>query len=128
MLLFDELPQGGRIGEAAVEAVERVEQHSAATAARVRAGLVEERVRGQDQNLADQILARAQPAIDGRAGEAELHRDRPDVYPPAAKEPVHRRREDILPSRRGRTATLWSGSFAGRHGRPKLHCGHPTLG
>ena len=76
-LLLDELAQRRSVGEAAVEAVERLEQRRPAAPARACARGVDQRIGGGGQHLADQPLARSEPAVDGRAPEAELARRSP---------------------------------------------------
>ena len=64
LLLLEELAQRRGLGQAAVHAVEGVEQRRGASPARLGAGGVEQRVAGPDEDLADQALARAEPAVD----------------------------------------------------------------
>ena len=113
-LLLDELAQRGRVGQAAVEAVERVEQRLARPRPRApeRRG-IDQRVRRGGQHLADQLLARPEPAVDGGAPEAELGGDGLDVDALTAQVAVHGRCEDVLAAGGGgaaRGATrLWEG-------------------
>src|SRR5438477_401728 len=95
-LALDEPPQRRARGDAAVEAVERVKQCLGALAARAAACFREHRFGRPDDHLAYQLLARAEPAVDGRAAEPQLGGDRLHVHAQPAQVAVHDQRQHIL--------------------------------
>ena len=64
-----------------------------------RTGALEQRFARAHENLADEIVARSEPAVDGRAAEAELACDRMHVDALAAHIAFHRQREHVLAAR-----------------------------
>ncbi len=95
-LQLEEAAQRRRGLERAVDAIERVEERAAARSLRRGARLVEERLGRPCDGLSDEPLPRPEPAVDRRAPEPELGRDRPDVDPLPVQVPVERRAEDVL--------------------------------
>ena len=98
---LDELAQRGSVGKGAVEAVEGVEQRRATAPASAGPRGGEDGLRREDDHLADQGLAGAEPAVHGGAPEAQLRGDRLNVDPAPAQIPMERGVEHLLARRRG---------------------------
>src|SRR5262249_10565705 len=114
-LLLDELPQRPSADEAAVEPVEGVEKRLAALTPCARARLVYQWLGRAEDNLADQALARSEPAIDRRPAEAELGSDRLNVDPAPAQVTLHARGEHVLAAGSRRPASAGGGLGFWRH-------------
>ena len=84
-LQLEEAPECGGGLEPAVDSVERVEKRIAAGTLGFGTSLVEEWLRRAPHGFADEPLARPEPAVDGRAPEAELRRDRAHIDAPAVQ-------------------------------------------
>ena len=78
---------------------------TAAASACVSSRLVEERLGCTDDDLSDEPFARAEPAVDRRAAEAELGCDGLHVDALAVEIRVERRGENVLATRCGRSST-----------------------
>src|SRR5215207_1034645 len=125
-LLLDEGAQRGGIREGTVEAVEGFEQPGPALTLEPGPGLGQHRLGGADDDLADQLVAGAEPAVHRRPADADLRRDRLDIDPAAAQVAVEPRLDHVLAARRRRPAPL-SGRSPLRHTQSypdqRAHCG-----
>jgi hypothetical protein len=86
-LALDEPAQGRGVYQAAVEAVEGVEDARGAAPTGARAGLGDQRLGDADQHIADQLLAGSEPAVDRRAAEPDVAGDRLDIERPRPRVP-----------------------------------------
>ena len=105
-LLLDEGAEGGRVRERAVEAVEGVQQAGAALSLEPGSGLDQHGLGRPSDHLADQVVARPEPAIDRGPADPDVGRDRLDVDPLPAQVAVEARLDDVLAGGGGRTAAL----------------------
>jgi GNAT superfamily N-acetyltransferase len=83
-LLLDEPAQGRGLGEAAIEAIERIEQRGPSPSAHARASGIYQWLGCPKDHLTDELLARPEPAVDRGPAEPELSRDRLHIDPPPA--------------------------------------------
>src|SRR5436190_2213243 len=126
-LALDEGAQDAIVGEEAVKAVERFQQRLPTRTARLRARCAQRRFAGSGDDLSDQLLARAEPAVDGRAAEAQLGGDFLHVDAAAPQVAVHDRLEHVLAARSRATPATWTGARLGHapillHARRRQRC------